>query len=73
MKKRKMGENKVKQDESVFLFWIGKQKEGWNEKTGIYHPSRRGGEGRGGGGFLSQVTARTQRLNIHDVLEDTNY
>lgn len=37
-----MEENKVMQDESVFLFWMGKQKEGWNEKTGLYHRSQQG-------------------------------
>lgn len=65
-----MGENKVRQFESVFLFWIGKQKEGWNEKTGLYHPSLQG-ELRGG--FLSHITAGTQRLNIQDLMESTYY
>lgn len=68
--KRKMEENKVMQDESVFLFWMGKQKEGWNEKTGLYHHSQ---QGETEGGFLSQITAGTQRLNIQDLMQDTYY
>lgn len=65
-----MEENKVMQDESVFLFWMGKQKEGWNEKTGLYHRSQ---QGETEGGFLSQITAGTQRLNIQDLMQDTYY
>lgn len=61
---------KVTQDDSVFLFWMGKQKEGWNEKTGLYHRSP---QGETEGGFFSQITAGTQRLNIQDLMQGTYY